>query len=196
MHNLLTILTWIVFLLAQGFVICGIFLSAQGTSETLPDGKQKHSEMILYPLYRYLTRYQIRKIFYKGDELQKLAKKLPDWFPRAHTVSKSRFSYETETMPLVAQAVERLEKFMPDVKAELFETVVCFYKEYKQYRFSKWVRKPLIECVKCMASFWGTLLFWPSSLWAYGFHSWELGVWALNCFSLVFVNAYLHNKLK
>lgn len=192
---LIILLTWLVYLFVQGMVINGIFLSAQGTSETLPDGKLKHSEMILYPLYRYLTQHNITNVYYRGSEFAKLVARLPDWFPKAKEVGKSRMLYDPEDMVLVREATGKLEKSFIGVRVDMFDTTICFYREYKTYRFSKWVRKPLIECVKCMASFWGTLLFWPAALVAVGFEWWLFPLWVINCFSLVFVNAYLYKKV-
>jgi len=54
--------------------------------------------------------------------------------------------------------------------------------------------KPLGTCIKCMASVYGSLLYWPCVLLAFGFDWWQLPVWVADIFALVYINFYLYKK--
>ena len=70
-----------------------------------------------------------------------------------------------------------------------------FYKEFPQYRFSKYLRMPIIQCIKCMSSFWSTVLtFLPVMLYFFGFQWWILPLWIVNVFALTYVNKLLYRS--
>lgn len=57
--------------------------------------------------------------------------------------------------------------------------------------FVEWIGKPLIMCAKCMASVWGTLLYW------HWFESFDVIEWACCVLCISFFNAwwsYLYYK--
>lgn len=57
-----------------------------------------------------------------------------------------------------------------------------------------WFSKPIIGCVRCMSSFWGSATYWPVVVWRYGFEWWEVGIWVANIFALVYVNWFLYKR--
>jgi len=56
----------------------------------------------------------------------------------------------------------------------------------------EWWQKPLYSCVKCMASLWGALTFWPFVLYVYGFHWVELPIFVADVFALAFLNFFFY----
>lgn len=54
--------------------------------------------------------------------------------------------------------------------------------------------KPIIGCVRCMSSFWGSMTYWPMVIWKYDLHLWQLFIWPANIFALVFMNWFLYKR--
>lgn len=55
--------------------------------------------------------------------------------------------------------------------------------------------KPLFSCIRCMASVYGFITFWPAILYWFGFNWLQIPVFVVDVFSLVFVNFYLYKKV-
>lgn len=68
------------------------------------------------------------------------------------------------------------------------------YKKWLQKQKS-WIGKPGGLCIKCLSSTGGTITFWPSALYCYGFHWFEIFVWIFDIFVLVYVNFYFYKKM-
>jgi len=62
------------------------------------------------------------------------------------------------------------------------------------YLLGPWWSKPVCGCVKCMASFWGTITYWPAVLLIFGFHWWEVALWVPDLFILVYLNWFLYKR--
>ena len=94
------VFAYIGFLFIQSFIINGIKLSANGETETLPDGSEKDSNMILYPLQKYLLQSKDRKIFYSGKEFDKLWDMLKHKYikviPESIMINENKISFESE----------------------------------------------------------------------------------------------------
>jgi len=58
------------------------------------------------------------------------------------------------------------------------------------YKWDKenWWHKPLYSCVKCMASVWGFVTFWPTVLYIFGFELWQIPLYTADVFALVYLN--------
>jgi len=54
--------------------------------------------------------------------------------------------------------------------------------------------KPIIGCVRCMSSFWGSATYWPMVTWKYDYHHWQIGIWVANVFALVYINWFLFKR--
>jgi hypothetical protein len=54
--------------------------------------------------------------------------------------------------------------------------------------------KPIIGCVRCMSSFWGSATYWPVVIWKYDFHGWQFGIWVADVFALVYLNWFLYKR--
>jgi hypothetical protein len=73
-----------------------------------------------------------------------------------------------------------------------------FYKlnpEFFERNKDKTWAKPFFGCVKCMASVWGAITFWPTAILLFGFHWEQFGIFVMDVFALVFVNFYLFKKV-
>lgn len=59
----------------------------------------------------------------------------------------------------------------------------------------KWWAKPLWKCVRCMASVYSIITFWPVIISIFGWHYEELFIWGLDAFVLVTLNWIIYKKL-
>lgn len=194
------VFAFIGYLFIQGFVINGIAAAASGETITLPDGTKKDSNMILYPLQKFLLQYVDEKIYYSGAEFKKLWDMLRHKYINiipasadASSMHKIVFSSDedAEVMKKLCYVIERDH----EVKSMYHDGAFVFYKEFKKYKFSKYVRLPIIQCIKCMSSFWSLVLtFFPVMLYIFGFHWWLLPLWVINVFALSYVNLLLATK--
>lgn len=67
------------------------------------------------------------------------------------------------------------------------------YKKWLQ-RLPKWVGYPMGLCIKCMASVGSAVTFWPTVLYLYGWHPFEIFAWGVDIFVLVFLNIFFYKK--
>lgn len=58
-----------------------------------------------------------------------------------------------------------------------------------------WIGKPLGLCIKCSASVGSILTFWPSILFMYGWHPFEIFAWGFDAFILISVNWMIFKKM-
>lgn len=68
------------------------------------------------------------------------------------------------------------------------------YKKWLKKR-KTWVGKVGGLCIKCAASLGGSITFWPSALYAFGWKPIELFAWVFDMFVLVAVNFWIFKKL-
>lgn len=179
MENLILLTAYILFLFVQAIFINGIRISAVGETEILPDGSKRHGEMIFYPLYRFMTQKTYKKVFYSGEEYSLLLTKILDF-------SKDSFN-DKESL------IKSLKFIDSEIKLESFDDMQ-FYKEIEFYKFSKYIRKPIIQCIICMASFWGIFTYWPLIAYLYGINIFTLILWVINTICLSYVNYLVYKK--
>lgn len=67
------------------------------------------------------------------------------------------------------------------------------YKKWLQKR-KQWVGKIGGLCIKCASSLGGSITFWPSALYVFGFKPIEIFAWIFDIFVLVYVNFFLYKK--
>ena len=60
---------------------------------------------------------------------------------------------------------------------------------------NEWYHKPLFSCVRCMASVYSFITYWPFVLYNFGFSLVELPVYVLNIGVLVYVNFFFYKKI-
>lgn len=207
------------FVFFSAMAINGLFITTRGSRQTLPNGQSAPvNDMIFYPLYELITREKGKNaIYYSGSELRKLhriiVRKMP--LPHADEILEDALKFNNgrssdalklwtentvdylddqeikmETALFVPEKIEG-----PDLSDKRYGTI-RLYKEYPVYVLPRIIRKPLIECIKCMASIWGTLIYWPAVLLLFHFQfRWEMvPIWIVFCFSLSYVNTFLYHK--
>jgi hypothetical protein len=211
------------FLLFTAMAINGLHITTRGETETLPDGSTgKVNDMIFYSLLQLVKKEKgTRRIYYQGEELKKLlritAKRVsvppPDSIADAYLRYDNGRAFQAITLwkenasdYLGEQdiVIDSTERFLGDPAYDNWGVPVgeipkpyaeiCFYKEYPIYYLPKYVRKPILECLKCMASVWGTLIYWPVMLFFFPFDWLMFPLWILFCFSLSWMNTFLYRK--
>lgn len=203
LNILLWIFCFLAFLLVQALFINGVKTSMDGGTEILPNGKHKDSEMILYPFYKWLTQMGTpanKRIYYEGKMFKELMNKL---YVVYKNIMPGQFNNELESSYLQfekSEDVEQMRGVANIIKTELNIIAdfdgrhVRFYKEYDNYRFGKYARKPFGQCIKCMASVYSIPLFWPAAILIFGFQWWLIPVYVLNVFCLTYVNYLIFKK--
>lgn len=200
--EVLTILEWLLawgmLLFAQSVFINGVYQSATGETKKLVDGTDDDSEMILYPLKKFFEKMTSRSIQYKAGALTNLLKRI-----REKAGAINMYVFDTDTWVVyyeVGMSEDILKNWAPiieenhGVTIKYFPDGAQFFKSHDYYKYSKWLRKPIIQCIKCMSSFWGSLTFWPIVLFIFGFHWLEIPIFFADMFSLTYLNWILYKR--
>ena len=192
------VVAYIGYLFIQSFIINGIKSSADGVTKILPDGSEQDSAMILYPMQKYLLQHKMRKVFYSGSEFEKIWEMYKHKYINIIPASVSVIDNEKLTTPN-EEDIEVMKKLCyvierdHEVKWDYDGTYFSFYKEFPDFKFSKYIRMPIIQCIKCMSSFWSTFVtFVPVMIYVFGFHWWLIPFWILNIFALTYINKILY----
>lgn len=189
---------WILFVLAQSVFINGVYQSATGETKKRVDGSDEDSEMILYPVKKFFERLKKVSIYYKGQELNRLIDEIGTADPMGYIfnfenigdgiISHSRA--DNKWLRSVIEIIEARHSVYIWDRGDRFQIV----KIYEDYYYSKWLRKPIIQCIKCMGSLWGALTFWPVVLFLFGFNLLEVPIFFADVFSLTYINWILYKK--
>lgn len=62
-------------------------------------------------------------------------------------------------------------------------------------KFWLFVRKPIYECIRCMASVWGIITFLPTVIYLFGVHLWILPLLIFDILVLVSLNWFIYKRL-
>jgi hypothetical protein len=73
----------------------------------------------------------------------------------------------------------------------LYKIAPTFFEKYKYREWSK----PLYSCIRCMASVYGALTYFPTVIYFWGFKWIEIPVFLFDIFILVYLNFYFYKKL-
>jgi hypothetical protein len=191
------LVAWGLYLMLQSIFINGIFISSYGTSERLPNGKDLDSEMIFYPIYKWLHRQYIMKVPFIKENIT--------LSPNISLNFKIDFDDVTEKGFRVysndegagdwAIAAGYMQKYH-NAKTYYDHTNrrILFYKEYEEYVVSKYLRKPTFGCIICMASFWSIFTFLIPVWYLYGMGFLQIILWFANIISLAYVNYLFFKK--
>lgn len=185
----------------QALLINGIHASMAGETEIMPNGKHKDSEMILYPFMKWLTsKLEPKKVFFEGARFRELADQLyvvyskimPGEFDPA--MVSSYIELKTDEQVTQMAGVSLIIRRELNIFTEVSGRHIRFYKEYDNYRFSKWVRKPLGQCIKCMASVYTVIPFWAIALSVFGFQWWLIPLYVANVFIVSHLAYLMYRK--
>lgn len=103
----------------------------------------------------------------------------------------------------VINGVHYCFKYTIHKKVETNETYIegnIFYKvslwfNKRENRICKFLSKPLFNCIRCMASIWGTITFWVAVIPIIGFYPQEIIVWLFDILILVSLNWQIYKKM-
>lgn len=198
MITVLILLALLVVFFFQAVVIVGIKLASDGKTEILPDGTERDSEMILYPIRKWLERTKTKQIIYQDDELIDLLMDIDQRFAplafKPDHIFKHWISYDDkEKEQVFRQMIGKIQNSFQLRVGESLEGFV-FYIEEDVYIRSKWLRLPILGCIKCMPSFWSIFLYWLPVLLFYGFH-WEMiPLWIVNICAVSAMATIIYKK--
>jgi hypothetical protein len=202
--NILIFLFEIVLLaVAAAAFINGIFITTRGETIIGPDGEKRDVDaMIFYPLYKLICKRNVRDevVYYTDKRLEILLGRIHKAFP---ALSDKNYRIDTDSIyfddldiglawqhPMLMQWYDH-----NDIHVQFFEHKIMFSAHYPRYILPAIIRKPLVQCVKCMASFWGSLVWWCTVLPATGWHpQWQLPLWIAFCFMTSYLATLLHKK--
>lgn len=194
-----------------GLLCMGWWYSTRGVTTTTPDGKERddpEKAMIFYSVNKFLTKTERIKIYYEGDHLHNLAGKIKGIFPDLYKASAATIRFPEKWIDTESSYLLQWVDAIPKIEESFFckgsidqHGVLKFWNEYDEPVYSKFIRKPLVGCYKCYASFWGTVFFWPYAWLASACGYIELSqalvpIWIAFCFCLVPVNIYLEKVTK
>lgn len=210
------ILGFVLFILVGAAFINGLFITTRGDKETRPDGVIIDTdEMIFYPFYKFIMQEKEPfRVYYTGPRLKELYRKISRGLPipQVDEVGTDELYFHNgRSKDAIKIWQEQTVEFLAqeDVKAEFYllgdaelpddgvrHGKIRLYREYPNYRFSKYIRKPVVQCIKCMPSIWGTILFWCVELPVFGFHLVAIPVWILYCFCLSYTATFLFYRAR
>jgi hypothetical protein len=186
---------YLIFLLIQSLFINGVQISAAGETVKSPMGRDIDSEMLLYPLKKYLLQHFMIREYFTGAPAVTLAEKFFKATGLRYPVDEA-----SGWIRVLANHESTAKLFVNGIDAEMKYDIdtafgIRFYKEYPQYKFSKWIRKPIIQCIICMASFWGFFTYWIPVCYLYGVNPITIFMWLVNTVCLAYVNYLIHKSL-
>lgn len=88
-----------------------------------------------------------------------------------------------------------LEGKMIGIDGGIFHKISFWINEREKNWFWGFIRKPLFACIRCMASFWGTLTYWSVALTVLGYHWQEVTFWIFDIGILISLNWIVYKKL-
>jgi hypothetical protein len=205
---LIAILLFLVYLFPQALLINGIYISAYGRTDILPDGKHADSEMILYPLYKFLNQNTAEKIYFTGEQLLKY-NPMATYYKKGVIIKNDALGAYTFVFHEEFALVDALKLWATaylnaETEYDQHSNTVSFYRYETVYKFSKYLRKPIITCVVCMASFWSIFTFLIPATLIFGIDSNFLliinikimAIWIANVFCLSYLNYLLYKPRK
>lgn len=161
------------YIILQSLFMVGVWISAKGETEKMPNGKDYDSEMILFPLKKMLMKSRKEKVFFEGEFFKELIEKLRIQLPEFNfKTSEKEILITREDANFVAFVNllnERIKRIDPKIQVTLTQTGIQFHKEYIHYNINKYLRKPVIQCPICMSSVWSIFTYWIPVLYLFDF---------------------------
>lgn len=172
-----------------------------------PDGKQIIEGDILN-IWSYIIESisSTEKIYYSGETLEYKFYELQRLYP--NIANKLSLSNEltslvsVESTTLTADDIFKIELVL-QVSIEFKQPDIYFLLiEEPIYTFPKWIRNPLSQCPKCMASFFGSLIWVSANHLNHNLFNWTNNkyqgfflFWVIFIISLSWINNYIHKNL-
>lgn len=180
------------YIVLQSLFILGVRVAAKGAVEKLPNGKDKDSEMILFPVFKYLTRTRQTKIYYSDDQFDLLVRKISILMPEYRLNIRENSillpSGDASRIPVLKELNNILPKIDGKIQAEVTDNDIRFFKIDEVFRVNKYLRKPVIQCPICMASYWSVFSYWIPVIYFYGFSFWVVYAGVVNICAVASMN--------
>lgn len=152
--------------LVLGSLMCnGIWIATDGRTDDMVDGSEHDTEkMVLYRLYKLLANPKKVYFRYNNHHLKLLLSELKAKHPQYKQFIDS-MGVESDSAICQVSDTEKLKEFvlylksvgdLVDIKTEVTSNVLIAFKYYWAVRF--W-SKPIVACIKCFPSFWGSITF-------------------------------------
>lgn len=205
---------YLILIFITSLFINGWFLITRGTLIPLPNGGYRKSGEVLGFWERFWERQiENEKIYYnqkafsaKLVELEYLDKKLSEKFNFNNLYKRDYLFFIDKENPS-AEEVTKCERLCS------FKFLIVYhqghgyeyhpYSEYKAYKFPEWIRKPISGCVICMASVYGSIIYWcwvylqkDAFLWVSNKTVGYLNFWLIFTISLACCNSFVSKKLR
>jgi len=162
------------YIILQSLFMVGVWVSAKGETEKMPNGKDYDSEMILFPLKKFLMKNRLEKVFYESNYFLDLITKIRVQIPEFEfAVSENEIAMtrsDKDFVPFVNLLNDRMKRIDNKIQITLTDTGIRFHKEFIHYRFNKYIRKPVIQCPICMSSVWSIFTYWIPVIYLFGFN--------------------------
>lgn len=195
----LAVIAMLGYVLLQSLFILGVRAAAKGGTDKLPNGTDKDSEMLLYPILKYLTKTKQIPIYYSGSELDKLLRKVKRINKDVTLFIKGDLiSFEIKDLDNIES-----KNIIEDVIDQIDEGIVFEWnsnESFKLYKFdevyvlSKYFRKPILQCPICMASFWSIFSYWIPMIYLFGTPFWLFYLGGVNICMLASLNWFIWVK--
>lgn len=151
--------------LLVGVLVCnGIWIATGGETKDMVDGsKYDTDKMVLYWLYK-LVANPTKKFFEyspsKLDELIKYLRSKDNYFDTCIGVNSKILFAEGDSADYAYTQI-LIEKYLDidcvDMVVLYDENAIKIREYYWQVNFFS---KPIVACIKCFSSFWGSITFW------------------------------------
>ncbi|MBP1664124.1 MAG: hypothetical protein H6Q19_1264 [Bacteroidetes bacterium] len=160
------------YVILQSLFILGVRIAADGSTEKLPNGKDKDSEMILYPILKFLCRTKKVPIYYIGAQLDALLKQIKRENPEFNFTIVGEMISLQDTHDIKAFE-NTLYNLNPNVIIDLNQdNTFKLYIVDEVFVVNKYLRKPIIQCPICMSSFWSIFSYWIPMIYLFGTPLW------------------------
>lgn len=180
--------------IVSSFFIVSFYEITRHYIEVQPNGKERVEGYVLKWWSRYWEYVtHIDSVFYTGDTLESKLMELKKMLPNIgskFTVSKiaGTFLVLNDEQTLSDDEKNKMESvLLVRVKEGGLPTEFYLISDYPVYLFPSIIRKPISSCVRCMASFYG-LLIWFSFNYLYNPFGWtNHKIFAFILFMIIFV---------
>lgn len=190
--------TYLLLIFVGSFFCCGWYVITRSAEYIMPDGKKEYEEMIFGFWQRFFEKsLGYKKVHYRGEQLNEKLQTLYQYIPSFE--KRLKMNPEGYSLLLVGEDLTRDEKKKIE---DLLNVIVGYngnifiYNNFVIYRFPSWVRKPLSSCPPCMASIYGSVVYFVFSDVLNMFDSFKIQVilWLPFCVAVALVNKIITEK--
>lgn len=172
-----TILAVLGYIFLESLFMVGVWISAKGETEKMPNGKDYDSEMILFPFKKMVMKSRKDIVVFEGDFFKALVEKLRVQIPEFDFKTSDKniliTRSDSDFVAFINILNERIKRIDPKIQITFTSSGVQFHKEYTHYKVNKYLRKPIIQCPICMSSVWSIFTYWIPVIYWFDF-SWPV----------------------